>query len=46
MGKQNKIDNQKQIEIAAETLAHILIQQAISKKSNITNKKNGKNYGK
>ncbi|MBI2600487.1 hypothetical protein HYW42_00890 [Candidatus Daviesbacteria bacterium] len=40
----SKIDYQKQIELAAEQLAQILIQQVISKNNQIKNKINNK-YG-
>ena len=46
MDKKTEIDLQKQIELAAETLAHILIQQAMSKKVDAVNKEIETKYGK
>ena len=46
MAKQIKIETQKQIEMAAETLARILIQQVLSKQNGNSAKQIEKKYGK
>jgi exoribonuclease R len=46
MSKQIKIDTQEQIEIAAETLARILIQQVLIKQNRNTAEQIEKKYGK
>ncbi len=45
MKKQIQIDAQKQIEMAAETLAKILIQQVLSKKNSNLAQQIEKKYG-
>jgi hypothetical protein len=42
----NDTELQKQVELATENLAQILIQQAMSKRSNQINKKIENKYGK
>ncbi len=44
--KDFELQCQKQIELAAESLARILIQQVISKKNNAANKEINNKYGK
>lgn len=46
MEKTTQIDIQKQIDLAAEALAHILIQQVMSKKNDATFKEIENKYGK
>lgn len=46
MAKKIQIDYQKQIDLAAESLAQIFIQQALSKKDVAVNKEIETKYGK
>jgi len=46
MIKEIEIDTQKQIELAAETLAHILIQQVMSKQNLAVSQQIENKYGK
>ena len=46
MKKQIQIDQQKQVELAADSLARILIQQAMSKRNSTASKQIETKYGK
>lgn len=46
MEKTTQIDIQKQIDLAAEALAHIFIQQIMSKKNDVALKEIDNKYGK
>ena len=46
MDKKNEIELQKQIELAAEALAKIFVEQVLSRKTDMGNKVIEKNYGK